>query len=156
MDTIQKAAPDAGAQRIQDNLQMMHAYFDVSPASRRGGSLLVSLGAVTLQRSPALTCWRGWPSVIIAGGLGPAAFVLWSLTYLRRPLIPEVVLPASLLTVAGLQVHWFVGAITPISSSMGQLTEWVLPGFTPATYSEVWHGENEKSAIGSSMRLVRR
>jgi hypothetical protein len=31
MDTIQKAAPDAGAQRIQDNLQMMHAYFDVSP-----------------------------------------------------------------------------------------------------------------------------
>ena len=28
MDTIQKAAPEAGAQRIQDNLQMMHAYFD--------------------------------------------------------------------------------------------------------------------------------
>jgi len=28
MDTIQRAASDEGAQRIQDNLQMMHVYFD--------------------------------------------------------------------------------------------------------------------------------
>ena len=68
---------------------------------RRGDSLLVGLGAVTLQRSPALTRWRGWPPVIIVG-LGTAAFVLWSLTYLRRPLMPEVVMPAFLLPVAGL------------------------------------------------------
>jgi len=46
----------------------------------------------------------GWPPVIIVGGSGSAAFILWSLTYLRRPLPPEVVLPAFLLTVAGLQV----------------------------------------------------
>ena len=27
----------------------------------------------------------GWPPVIIVGGSGTAALVLWSLTYLRRP-----------------------------------------------------------------------
>jgi hypothetical protein len=125
---------------------------DVSAASRRrrrGGSLLIGLGGVTLQRSPALTCWRGWPPVIIVGGSGTAAFVLRSLTYLRWPLMPEVVLPAFLLTVAGLQVHWFLGAITPISNSMGQLTGRSLRGFTPVPCSKVWHGENERSATVS-------
>jgi hypothetical protein len=91
----------------------------------------------------------GWPPVIIVGGSGAAAFVLWSLTYLRRPLMPEVVLPAFLLTVAGLQVHWFLGAITPISNSMGQLTGRSLRGFTPVPCSKVWHGENERSATVS-------
>jgi hypothetical protein len=76
-------------------------------------------------------------------GLDPA--------FCLRSLMPEVVLPAFQITVAGLQVHGFVGAITPISSSMGQLTGWVLRGFTPAPYSKIWRGENEKSAIGSSM-----
>jgi hypothetical protein len=122
---------------------------DVSAASRRGGSHLVGLGAVTLQRSSALTCWRGWPPVIIGGGSGTAAFVLWSLPDLRRPLMPEVALPAFLLTVAGLQIHWFLGAITPISNSVGQLTGRFLRGFTPVPCSKVWHGENERSATGS-------
>ena len=36
----------------------------------------------------------GWPPVVIVGGSGSAAFILWSLTYLRRPLPPAVVLPA--------------------------------------------------------------
>jgi hypothetical protein len=48
----------------------------------------------------------GLPPVIIVGGSGTAAFVLlWSLTYLRRPLMPETVLPPFLLTVAALEIH---------------------------------------------------
>src|SRR5258707_13737672 len=45
----------------------------------------------------------GWPPVIIVGGSGIAAFVLWSLTYLRFPVAPEIVLPPFLLTVAALE-----------------------------------------------------
>jgi hypothetical protein len=40
----------------------------------------------------------GWPPVVIVGGSGVAAFVLWNLTYLRHPLMPEIVLPPFLLS----------------------------------------------------------
>jgi hypothetical protein len=63
----------------------------------------------------------GWPPVIIVGGSGTAAFVLWSLTYLRRPLPPEVVLPAFLLTVAGLQVHLVEEYLTGFAPAMSRL-----------------------------------
>jgi hypothetical protein len=63
----------------------------------------------------------GWPPVIIVGGSGAAAFVLWSLTYLRRPLMPEVVLPAFLLTVAGLQVHLIEEYLTGFAPAMSRL-----------------------------------
>ncbi len=63
----------------------------------------------------------GWPPVIIVGGSGSAAFVLWSLTYLRRPLPPEVVLPAFLLTVAGLQVHLIEEYLTGFAPAMSRL-----------------------------------
>ena len=63
----------------------------------------------------------GWPPVIIVGGSGTAAFVLWSLTYLRRPLPPEVVLPAFLLTVAGLQVHLIEEYFTGFAPAMSRL-----------------------------------
>ena len=63
----------------------------------------------------------GWPPVIIVGGSGVAAFVLWSLTYLRRPLPPEVVLPAFLLTVAGLQVHLIEEYLTGFAPAMSRL-----------------------------------
>jgi hypothetical protein len=63
----------------------------------------------------------GWPPVIIVGGSGTAAFVLWSLTYLRRPLTPEVVLPAFLLTVAGLQVHLIEEYLTGFAPAMSRL-----------------------------------
>ena len=63
----------------------------------------------------------GWPPVIIVGGSGTAAFVLWSLTYLRRPLMPEVVLPAFLLTVAGLQVHLIEEYLTGFAPAMSRL-----------------------------------
>ena len=63
----------------------------------------------------------GWPPVIIVGGSGTAAFVLWKLTYLRRPLAPEVVLPAFLLTVAGLQVHMIEEYLTGFGPAMSRL-----------------------------------
>jgi hypothetical protein len=63
----------------------------------------------------------GWPPVIIVGGSGTAAFVLWSLTYLRRPLKPEIVLPAFLLTVAGLQVHLIEEYLTGFAPAMSRL-----------------------------------
>jgi hypothetical protein len=63
----------------------------------------------------------GWTPVIIVGGSGTAAFFLWSLTCLRRPLPPEVVLPAFLLTVAGLQVHLIEEYLTGFAPAMSRL-----------------------------------
>jgi hypothetical protein len=63
----------------------------------------------------------GWPPVIIVGGSGTAAFVLWSLTYLRRPLPPEIVLPAFLLTVTGLQVHLIEEYLTGFAPAMSRV-----------------------------------
>jgi hypothetical protein len=47
----------------------------------------------------------GLPPVVIVGGSGMAGFVMWTRTYLRRPLPPDVILPPFLLTVAALEVH---------------------------------------------------
>jgi hypothetical protein len=63
----------------------------------------------------------GWPPVIIVGGSGTAAFILWSLTYLRRPLPPAVVLPAFLLTVAALEVHMIEEYLTGFGPAMSRL-----------------------------------
>lgn len=63
----------------------------------------------------------GWAPVIIVGGSGTAAFVLWSLTYLHRPLMPKVVLPPFLLTVAGLQVHLIEEYLTGFAPAMSRL-----------------------------------
>jgi len=63
----------------------------------------------------------GWPPVIIVGGSGTAAFILWSLTYLRRPLPPEAVLPAFLLTVAALEVHMIEEYLTGFGPAMSRL-----------------------------------
>jgi len=63
----------------------------------------------------------GWPPVVIVGGSGSAAFILWSLTYLRHPLPPAIVLPAFLLTVAGLQVHLIEEYLTGFAPAMSRL-----------------------------------
>src|SRR5450755_4889364 len=63
----------------------------------------------------------GWPPVVIVGGSGTAAFILWSLTYLRRPLPPAVVLPAFLLTVAGLQIHLIEEYLSGFAPAMSRL-----------------------------------
>ena len=63
----------------------------------------------------------GLPPVIIVGGSGTAAFVLWSLTYLRRPLMPEIVLPPFLLTVAALEIHMIEEYLTGFGPAMSRL-----------------------------------
>jgi len=63
----------------------------------------------------------GWAPIIIVGGSGTAAFVLWSLTYLRHPLSPEIVLPAFLLTVAALEVHMIEEYLTGFGPAMSRL-----------------------------------
>src|ERR1700688_2121436 len=63
----------------------------------------------------------GWPPVIIVGGSGTAAFVLWSLTYLRSPLPPEIVLPPFLLTVAALEAHMIEEYLTGFGPAMSRL-----------------------------------
>jgi hypothetical protein len=63
----------------------------------------------------------GWPPVIIVGGSSTAAFVLWTLTYLRRPLTPDVVLPPFLLTVAALEVHMIEEYLTGFGPAMSRL-----------------------------------
>jgi len=73
----------------------------------------------------------GWPPVIIVGGSGMAAFVLWNLTYLRRPLMPEVVLPPFLLTVAALEAHMIEEHLTGFAPAMSRLfnISWSEPSF---------------------------
>ena len=63
----------------------------------------------------------GWPPVIIVGGSGTAAFILWSFTYLRRPLPPEIVLPPFLLTVAALEAHMIEEYLTGFAPAMSRL-----------------------------------
>jgi hypothetical protein len=63
----------------------------------------------------------GWAPVIIVGGSGVAAFILWNLTYLRRPLMPAVVLPAFLLTVAALEAHMIEEYLTGFGPAMSRL-----------------------------------
>jgi hypothetical protein len=63
----------------------------------------------------------GWPPVLIVGGSGTAAFVLWSITYLRRPLPPEIMLPPFLLTVAALETHMIEEYLTGFGPAMSRL-----------------------------------
>jgi hypothetical protein len=73
----------------------------------------------------------GWPPVVIVGGSGVAAFVLWNLTYLRRPLMPELVLPPFLLTVAALEAHMIEEYLTGFAPAMSRLfnISWSEPSF---------------------------
>jgi hypothetical protein len=63
----------------------------------------------------------GWPPVIIVGCSGTAAFILWNLTFLRRPLPPQVVLPPFLLTVAALEAHMIEEYLTGFGPAMSRL-----------------------------------
>jgi hypothetical protein len=50
----------------------------------RIGSMAIAAGFLIVAMLAGYR-YIGWPPVIIVGGSGAAAFVLWSLTYLRRP-----------------------------------------------------------------------
>jgi hypothetical protein len=63
----------------------------------------------------------GLPPVIIVGGSSLIALVLWSKTYLRWPLDPEIILPVFLLTVAALEVHMIEEYLTGFGPAMSRL-----------------------------------
>src|ERR1035438_5711409 len=86
----------------------------------RLGSMAIAAGFLIVAMLAGYR-YIGWPPVIIVGGSGAAAFVLWSLTYLRRPVPAEFVLPAFLLTVAGLQVHLIEEYLTGFAPAMSRL-----------------------------------
>ena len=82
----------------------------------------MAMAAIFLLASMLAGYWFiGWPPVVIVGGSGSAAFILWSLTYVRRPLPPEAVLPAFLLTVAALEVHMIEEYLTGFGPAMSRL-----------------------------------
>jgi len=63
----------------------------------------------------------GLPPVVIVGGSGLAAVVLWTKTYLKKPVDPEVILPVFLLTVAALEVHMAEEYLTGFGPAMSRL-----------------------------------
>ena len=63
----------------------------------------------------------GLPPVIIVGGSGLVALVLWSRTYLRKPLDPAIILPPFLLTVAALEVHMIEEYLAGFGPAMSRL-----------------------------------
>jgi hypothetical protein len=99
----------------------------VDQAPRPAVSLPVRIGSMVIAAAFLIVAmgagyrYIGWPPVIIVGGSGTAAFVLWSLTYLRRPLPPEIVLPPFLLTVAALEAHMIEEYLTGFGPAMSRL-----------------------------------
>jgi hypothetical protein len=73
----------------------------------------------------------GLPPVVIVGGSGFAALILWSRTYLRLPVEPKIILPGFLLTVAALEVHMTEEYLTGFGPAMSRLfyITWTERGF---------------------------
>jgi len=73
----------------------------------------------------------GLAPVVIVGGSGTAALVMWSRTYLRRPLDAGIILPPFLLTVAALEVHMIEEYRTKFGPAMSRLFDisWTERGF---------------------------
>jgi hypothetical protein len=73
----------------------------------------------------------GVPPVVIVGGASLIGLVLWTRTYLPRPVDPRVILPPFLLTVAGLEVHMAEEYLTGFGPAMSRLFDisWTEPGF---------------------------
>jgi hypothetical protein len=92
------------------------------PTSRRTQLLSVIAALLFLVVAMIAGYTRiGRPPVVIVGGSGIIALVLWSKTYLRRPLDPAIILPAFLLTVAALEVHMIEEYVTGFGPAMSRL-----------------------------------
>jgi len=63
----------------------------------------------------------GLPPVVIVGGSGLIALVMWYKTYLRKPIDPQIILPLFLLTVAALEVHMTEEYLTGFGPAMSRL-----------------------------------
>lgn len=85
---------------------------------------ILSLFAAGLFIAVAMTAgYRniGLPPVVIVGGSGLIALVLWIKTYLRKPLDSAIILPVFLLTVAALEVHMTEEYLTGFGPAMSRL-----------------------------------
>jgi hypothetical protein len=63
----------------------------------------------------------GLPPVVIVGGSGVIALVMWNRYYLKRPSAPDVILPLFLLTVAALEIHMMEEYLTGFGPAMSRL-----------------------------------
>ena len=63
----------------------------------------------------------GVPPVVIVGGSGVIALIMWSKTYLRKPLDARIILPVFLLTVAALEIHMAEEYLTGFGPAMSRL-----------------------------------
>jgi hypothetical protein len=91
-----------------------------------GGALLFLLVAMAAGYQNI-----GLPPVIIVGGSGVVALLLWRKTYLRTPTDPALILPLFLLTVAGLEIHMTEEYLTGFGPAMSRLFDisWTERGF---------------------------
>ncbi|MDO7849072.1 hypothetical protein Q5H92_22100 [Hymenobacter sp. M29] len=73
----------------------------------------------------------GLPPVVIVGGSGTVALLLWRRTNLARPSDPALILPLFLLTVAALEVHMVEEYLTGFGPAMSRLFDisWTERGF---------------------------
>ncbi|MDO7851172.1 hypothetical protein [Hymenobacter convexus] len=73
----------------------------------------------------------GLPPVLIVGGSGTVALLLWRRTNLARPTDPALILPLFLLTVAALEVHMVEEYLTGFGPAMSRLFDisWTERGF---------------------------
>ncbi|MCI1187929.1 hypothetical protein MON38_10900 [Hymenobacter sp. DH14] len=90
-------------------------------------------GALVFLAVAMLAGYRniGLPPVVIVGGSGVAALLLWSRTYLKRPADPALILPLFLLTVAALEIHMVEEYLTGFGPAMSRLFDisWTERGF---------------------------
>jgi hypothetical protein len=87
------------------------------------GRILSLIGAVAfVLGTMALGYLRiGLPPVVIVGGSGVIALVMWNRYYLERPSAPDVILPLFLLTVAALEIHMMEEYLTGFGPAMSRL-----------------------------------
>src|SRR6188508_1416153 len=92
---------------------------DTPPRTRAWSSVVAVLFLVVAMRAGYTAI--GPPPVVIVGGSGLVAFVIWQRSYLRRPVDPSVILPLFLLTVAALDVHMAEEYLASFGPAMSRL-----------------------------------
>jgi hypothetical protein len=85
--------------------------------------ILSILAAMLFTAGAMIAGYRaiGIPPVMIVGGSGVIALIMWNKTYLRRPVDPAVILPVFLLTVAALETHMIEEYLTGFGPAMSRL-----------------------------------
>src|SRR6476660_9202841 len=98
-------------------------FVSVHMETTKRAQVLSVLAAVAFVSVAIVTGYRsiGLPPVIIVGGSGLVALVMWIKTYLRKPVDPSVILPVFLLTVAALEVHMIEEYLARFGPAMSRL-----------------------------------